>query len=183
MGTMVTSSAKDPEKWHRSSVGRVLSRLRRENRWTLAEVSKRTGVSISALSKIENNVSLPAYGVLTRLADGLGVDFVELLGERPPAFAPGMRTVTISGQGVPYDTPIGRYLAVGAELAAKKMQPMVVTVPPKKKRAPQFRSSHSGEEFLYVLEGTVEFYYEPHAPLILNQGDSVYFDGASRHGF
>ncbi len=165
------------------SVGEVLSRIRRENRWTLAEVSRRTSVSISTLSKIENNQSAPAYGVLTRLANGLGVDFVELLGGHAPVFAPGMRAVTLAGKGVPYETPIGKYLAIGSELAAKAMQPMVVSVPPKGKRAPQFRSSHSGEEYLYVLEGVVEFYLEPYAPLILNPGDSVYFDGSSRHGF
>ncbi len=180
---MKAKPTKMPKTETRSSVGDALSRMRRDNSWTLADVSKLTGVSISALSKIENNVSAPAYGVLTRLAAGLGVDFVELLGEHPPTFASGMRAVTRSGQGVPYETPIGRYLAVGAELAAKTMQPMVVVVPPKSKRAPQFRSSHNGEEFLYVLEGTVEFYLEPYEPLILNKGDSVYFDGASRHGF
>ena len=166
-----------------SSVGTVLSDIRHRNRWTLAEVSRRTGVSISTLSKIENNVSAPAYGVLTRLAAGLGVDFVELLGEQAPVFAPGMRAVTRAGKGTPYETPVGKYLAIASELAAKTMQPMVVSVPLKGKRAPQFRSSHSGEEFLFVIDGVVEFYLEPYAPLILNPGDSVYFDGSSKHGF
>ena len=140
-------------------------------------------MSISTLSKIENKLSAPAYGVLTRLASGLGVDFVELLGGHPPVFAPGMRAVTRAGAGMAYETPIGKYLAIGSELAAKTMQPMVVSVPPKGKRAPQFRSSHSGEEFLHVIDGVVEFYLEPYAPLILNPGDSVYFDGSSKHGF
>lgn len=165
------------------SVGRILAGIRRENRWTLAEVARRTGVSISTLSKIENNHSAPAYGVLTRLATGLGIDFVELLGTRAPVFAPGMRAVNRFGTGTPYETPIGKYLAIASDLAAKTMQPMVVTVPPKGKRPSQFRSSHSGEEFLFVIEGVVEFYLEPYAPLILNPGDSVYFDGSSRHGF
>ncbi|TDR34831.1 helix-turn-helix domain-containing protein [Aquamicrobium defluvii] len=165
------------------SVGEILSGIRRENRWTLAQVSERTGVSISTLSKIENNISAPTYGVLTRLAAGLGVDFVEFLDMQAPVFAPGMRAVTRAGAGSAYETPIGRYLAMASELAAKTMQPMVVTVPLKRKRAPQFRSSHSGEEFLFVIEGTVEFYLEPYAPLLLNPGDSVYFDGSSKHGF
>lgn len=176
-------SADAPPKVTGGSVGEVLSTIRRENRWTLAEVSSRTGVSISTLSKIENNHSAPAYGVLTRLAAGLGVDFVELLGMRAPVFTPGMRAVNRVGTGTPYETPIGKYLAIASELAAKTMQPMVVTVPPKRKRPPQFRSSHSGEEFLFVIEGVVEFYLEHYAPLVLNPGDSVYFDGLSKHGF
>ena len=62
-----------------SDPGKFISRLRKEKGWTLAEVSKKTGVAISTLSKIENNKSSPTYEVLVRLAEGLGLDFVELM--------------------------------------------------------------------------------------------------------
>jgi len=45
------------------------------------------------------------------------------------------------------------------------------------------RSAHRGEEFVYVLEGDVVFSMEPYSPLALSQGDSIYFDGSSAHGF
>ena len=75
-----------PEE-RQSSVSQIISDLRKKNGWTLAEMSKRTGVSISSLSKIENGQSQPAYSVLTRLASGLDVDFAELVGAEAPQAA------------------------------------------------------------------------------------------------
>lgn len=54
--------------------GALLFRLRRKNGWTLAEVSKRTGVAVSTLSKIENGKSSPNYDVLLRLCRGLDLN-------------------------------------------------------------------------------------------------------------
>ena len=112
------------------NIGKALQRLRKDNGWTLSTVSAKTGVAISTLSKIENNQSSPNYDVLTRLADGLGVDFVELVrGGSFSTFAPGSRTINRSGETVRYATPMGEYHALSSELAKKSLQPMLVRVP------------------------------------------------------
>jgi len=184
-GQTDAASADDSLESERDPIaaGHVLARLRRENSWTLSEVSRRTGVSISTLSKIENNQSSPAYGVLTRLAEGLGIDFVELIGATPVRFASAARVITRAGTGTSYVTPMGAYEALATELAAKALQPMIVEIPVEKRRADKVRSTHRGEEFIYVLSGAVIFYMDPYAPLELGTGDSVYFDGAASHGF
>ncbi len=74
-----------------TAVGRILSDLRRSKGWTLSEVSKMTGVAISTLSKIENGQTQPAYSVLTRLAAGLEIDFVDLLGGSTTSGFPARR--------------------------------------------------------------------------------------------
>jgi transcriptional regulator with XRE-family HTH domain len=163
--------------------GRVLQRLRHEHNWTLAEVSRRTGVSIATLSKIENGRSAPAYGVLTRLADGLGIDFVELIGSPKRPFAGASRAVTRAGQGTPFRNAMGSYEALASELAAKSLQPLVIDIPVRRRGAERVRSSHRGEEFVYVLDGDVTFIMDPYAPITLTAGDSVYFDCAASHGF
>lgn len=164
-------------------VGEILSRIRFENRWTLAEVSRRTGVSISSLSKIENNHSTPAYSVLVRLAEGLGIDFSELMGGSTQKFASAARVITRRGEGTAYVNKMGAYEALATGLAAKSMQPMVIDIPRRSGNAKTVRSAHKAEEFVYVLEGTVTFFMEPYAPVELGAGDSVYFDSASEHGF
>jgi len=164
-------------------VGAILSRLRFENRWTLAEVSRRTGVSISALSKIENNQSTPAYSVLVRLADGLGIDFADLIGSSTQKFASAARVITRAGEGTTYVNKMGAYEALASGLAAKSMQPMVIDIPKRMGNAKTVRSAHRAEEFVYVLDGEVTFFMEPYTPVVLKTGDSVYFDGASEHGF
>ena len=171
----------DPES---QPIGQVLAGHRRENGWTLAEVSRRTGVSISALSKIENGQSRPAYDVLTRLAAGLDIDLGELLGGgRQPRFESAVRAITRVGEGPVFSTDMGRYEMLATELAAKSLTPMVIEIPPPTPSRPHVRSTHSGEEFVYVLEGEVVFNMRPYAPVVLSAGDSVYFDGSSDHGF
>ena len=172
------------DKKHASyQVGKALQRLRKDNGWTLAVVSAKTGVAISTLSKIENNQSSPNYDVLVRLAEGLGVDFVEFFKTRSfTAFAPGSRTINRTGDTIVYDSALGEYHVLSDELAKKTLQPMLVCVPGGKE-APDILSNHGGEEFIYVLSGTLKFFMEPYSATVLEQGDSVHFDGSMPHGF
>ena len=170
------------DRQERNNIGRALQRLRKDNDLTLAAVSARTGVAISTLSKIENNQSSPNFDVLTRLAEGLGLDLITLLGDSFCTFASGARTINRVNQGVRYNTPIGAYEALSNEIAMKALQPTLIQVPTGK-REPTAMSSHAGEEFVYILRGTVRFYMEPYSPTVLEQGDSVHFDSLMRHGF
>ena len=170
------------DRLERSNIGKALQRLRKNNDLTLAAVSERTGVAISTLSKIENNQSSPNFDVLARLADGLGLDLIALLGDSFYTFAHGARTITRAGGGVRYETPLGVYEALSSEIAMKALQPAVVHVPAGR-REPATMSSHAGEEFLYILRGTVRFHMEPYSPTVLEQGDSVHFDSLMQHGF
>lgn len=177
-------SAPDDGVGQELAVARILSDLRKTNGWTLAEVSRRTGVAISTLSKIENGQSQPAYSVLTRLAAGLEIDFVDLLGGSPhPRFAGAARAITRAGQGARFRNDMGLYEALATDLAAKSLQPMLIDILPRSPESPSVRSAHRGEEFVYVLSGPVVFEMSPYAPIVLATGDSVYFDGAMDHGF
>ena len=165
------------------NVGKALQQLRKNNGWTLSVVSAKTGVAISTLSKIENNQSSPNYDVLVRLAEGLGVDFVELFKSRSfTTFAPGSRTINRAGDTILYNSALGEYHILSGELAKKTLQPMLVCVPTGKD-APEILSNHGGEEFIYVLRGTLKFFMEPYSATVLDQGDSVHFDGVMPHGF
>ena len=170
------------ERHERNNIGRALQRLRKNNDLTLAAVSAKTGVAISTLSKIENNQSSPNFDVLTRLADGLGLDLLALLGESFYTFAHGARTITRAGGGVRYETPLGEYEALSSEIAMKALQPAVVRVPAGRSK-PATMSTHAGEEIIYILRGDVRFYMEPYSPTDLKQGDSVHFDSLMPHGF
>lgn len=167
-----------------TAVARILSDLRRANGWTLSDVSKKTGVAISTLSKIENGQTQPAYGVLTRLAAGLEIDFVDLLGGSVhPRFSGAARAITRAGEGTRFANDMGLYEALGTDLAAKSLQPMIIDVLPRSADSASVRSAHRGEEFVYVLAGPVVFEMNPYAPVVLASGDSVYFDGDMDHGF
>ncbi len=166
-----------------SQLSRMLRRVRRENGWTLARVAEKTRIAVSTLSKIENNQTSPNFDVLMRLCDGIGLDLSELLGGGSFAnFARGSRTVNRKADGVECENDRGRYCLLSGELAQKALQPVLVRVPRETIETPVLRG-HVGEEFLYVLKGPLKFYMEPYSTILLQTGESVYFDGRMPHGF
>src|SRR5216110_696953 len=58
-----------------------LRRLRREQGWSLEQLSTRAGVSRAMLSQVETGKTTPTIAVLWKIATGFGVPFAELLRE------------------------------------------------------------------------------------------------------
>ena len=42
---------------------------------------------------------------------------------------------------------------------------------------------HSGEEFIYVLQGAVEVHTEFYDPVVLHEGESIYIDSNMGHAY
>ena len=55
----------------------------------------------------------------------------------------------------------------------------IVTVDPKEDAIPSL-NSHAGQEFNYILEGTVKIFIKDNE-IILNEGDSIFFDATCEH--
>lgn len=64
-------------------LGERLKQIRLANQWTLEEVSQRTGLARSTLSKIENDQVSPTFSVVQKLTTGLNIDLPQLL--TPPS--------------------------------------------------------------------------------------------------
>src|ERR1700761_3709651 len=69
----------------RASLGDLLRGLRLRNRWTLREMSGRTGIPLSTLSKVERDELSLTYDKLSQLAERLQIDVAELFAARRPA--------------------------------------------------------------------------------------------------
>lgn len=61
-----------------------------------------------------------------------------------------------------------------------KGRTFLVTVTPDTEETPVNYNSHAGQEFNYILEGTVKIFINDHE-IILNEGDSIYFDSGNKH--
>ncbi|TFH86095.1 XRE family transcriptional regulator [Billgrantia azerbaijanica] len=163
-------------------LGERLKELRLANQWTLEDVSQRTGLARSTLSKIENDQISPTFTAVQKLINGLGIDLPQLL--TPPRAQPrtmGRRDLTRSGGGQHHPTPTYEHELLSCELAQKRMIPFKTIV-----RARSFDEfsewvRHDGEEFLMVLDGEICLYTEFYEPLALAQGDSIYFDSDMGH--
>lgn len=83
----------------------------------------------------------------------------------------------MSGRGTTYGYI---YENLALEKKGKNMEPFIVTVGFEHPVNIQTDFCHQGEEFLYVLEGTMEFFFKGRS-YILEQGDSAYFDSDVPH--
>jgi mannose-6-phosphate isomerase-like protein (cupin superfamily) len=62
----------------------------------------------------------------------------------------------------------------------KKAEPFLVTVDPDPAKEPADFNSHPGQEFNYVLEGSMQIIIDNHE-ITLNEGDSIYFNSGFKH--
>ncbi|HEX4182804.1 MAG TPA: XRE family transcriptional regulator [Caulobacteraceae bacterium] len=167
--------------------GAALRAIRETRGWTLAEVSRRTGLTISTLSKIENaRVSLN-FDKLSRLSAALDVDMARLLDPRSspgaPERSPGRRSTTRADDGVVIETSNYKHLYHATDLLNKSFTPIVAELRARSMAEFGELIRHPGEEFAYVLEGVVEVHTDIYAPLVLHPGDSVFFDSGMGHAY
>jgi quercetin dioxygenase-like cupin family protein len=73
-----------------------------------------------------------------------------------------------------------KYQSLAAGFIDRKADPFIVTVEPNDD-APIHLNSHNGQEFNMVLEGSLLISING-KELILNEGDSIYFDATKLHG-
>ena len=162
-------------------LGERLRQLRRERGMTLEDASRLTSLAASTLSKIENDQMSPTFDVVQKLATGFDIDITELFASKSGHDAAGRRSVTLNGTGRLMETEVYRHRLIAAELKNKKILPFVTTIKARKLEDFKNWSRHSGEEFLYVLEGEICFHTEHYEPAILGVGDSIYINSNMEH--
>ena len=74
-----------------------------------------------------------------------------------------------------------KYQSLASGFRGRKADPFMVYVEPKPEDAPMERNSHEGQEFNMVTEGSMELVVGKKT-LVLNEGDSIYFDATQPHG-
>jgi len=164
--------------------GSVLKGLRLANGWTLAEVSRRTGLPVSTLSKVENDKMSLSYDKLARISRGLDIDIGQLFSSEvnpPLSLATGRRSITRAGEGrlIETETYVTTYCAT--DLLNKRFVPLIAEIHARSTAEFSEMIRHPGEEYAFVLEGTVELHTDLYAPVILETGDSIYFDSGMGH--
>ena len=180
--SLETATASDPDHFVEPlELGKRVKEIRLTKGWTLEEVSKRTGIARSTLSKIENDQVSPSFAIVQKLIGGLGMDLPQLFVEAQEHSMAGRRDITRSGAGEPHPTATYEHELLSYSISRKKMVPFKTIV--RARNFSEFKEwvRHDGEEFLLVLSGSVVFYSEFYEPVELNEGDSVYYDATMGH--
>jgi transcriptional regulator with XRE-family HTH domain len=164
-----------------NQIGARLKEIRRTLDRTLSQVSEATGVSISNLSKIENNQISPSFDIMKRICDGLGVSIEDFVHPGEKNVVSGRKTTTREGEGDHFTSGQYDYRAHASELSRKAMVPLEILVRARSVDEFDHWSQHRGEEFVYVLSGAIEVHTEHYAAFRLERGESAYFDSSMRH--
>lgn len=168
-------------------IGQIIRQLREENGISLEELSARAGISVEKLDKIENNQTNPSLGILIKISRALGSRLTTLLdgrGEDHTAVITRRddfgENPTFAGNEAGKNSHL-RFFALAKNKVDRHMEPLVLEVAPCKEVCTEgMVSEHSGEEFLYVLEGEVVLYYATDK-FHLCAGDSIYYNSVVPH--
>jgi len=181
--TSTSSAANQPTDSRSIKIGARIKLFRTDYGWTLDKLCEASGVSRSALSKIENGQVSPTFEVILKVANGLGVDIVDLIGVTRPNAPSGRRSISRNGDAPTHQTDQYTMEVYAADLAQKSIQPFRVTI--KARSFEEFADwdRHETEDFVYVLENKVIFYSEWYGPTTLDPGDSIYIDSRMGHAF
>lgn len=163
------------------SIARKIKELRTAQKLSLVRLAQMTGFTKGYLSRIENSAKPPPIYTLSKITAALGADVSKLLSDE--VFSEESSEITITrneehsitdGRGTPYGYV---YEPLAPKKLGKNMEPFFITVSFESRNDFQ----HEGEEFLYVLEGKLEFFFKDKS-YILEKDDSVYFDSVFPHG-
>lgn len=168
------------------TIGGLLRSLRARNKWTLKQMSERSGIPLSTLSKIEHDRLSLTYDRLQQLSERLNIRMSELFAESEDTSAPAVtarRSIGRVRDAVRIDSKNYEYFYLCPELRRKRMVPSVANLRARSldEFGPFLR--HAGEEFIYVLKGTVVLHTEFYDPLTLEEGESVYIDSNMGHAY
>ncbi|GEO86156.1 MULTISPECIES: helix-turn-helix domain-containing protein [Alphaproteobacteria] len=159
-------------------VGRRIRALRLESGLSLAELAARAGISIGALSQIERGMTSLRVKVIWPLAAALNVEPSVLISEGNDMSsdiycvrAANRRDLPVHSEGIRKQL----LSPPGATLTG-----MTVEVEPNGGTSEAY--SHSGHEFGFVLNGSVELVVDA-TKYMLRQGDSFAFKSTLLHSF
>ena len=175
-------------KAEQPTLGKLVRGLRARNGWTLKEMSDRSGIPVSTLSKVEHDRLTLTYDKLLQLSQRLNIRVSELFAEDDAAGgseAPvtARRSIGSLDRAVRVTTPNYDYYYLCNELRRKRMIPIFTRI--RAKSADEFGEfvRHPGEEFLYVVKGEIVVHTEFYDPITLGEGKSVYLDSSMGHAY
>jgi transcriptional regulator with XRE-family HTH domain len=167
-------------------IGRAVKEFRHKKQITLQDLAARTGIPKSVLAEIENGDVVPPVATLLKLAKAFNVGMASFFEEE----AAGTKiSVTRSGERIRikrrphhHEGEVDYiYESLETHKADKHMEPLLVDFQPLDTGNMIF-TNHEGEEFVFVLEGRLEFRTDDRVE-ILEPGDTIYFESDINHSF
>jgi transcriptional regulator with XRE-family HTH domain len=166
-------------------IGGKIRELRKKAGFILQDLSNRTGLSKPLLSQIEKEVVSPPIATLLKISKALNVNigffFEDNYPEEKVVLVRKDESQVIDSRFFGREESGYYYEALAYKKSKKFIEPFLVEF--KRKNAEKLSYfSHEGEEFIYLLEGVLEFRTEDRQ-YVLYPGDSLYFESSIPHAY
>jgi len=159
-------------------MGQKIRQLRLDKGLTLEAAAQRAGCTPGFLSQVERSQAVPSITMLYAIAQALGVKvtyfFPTMVHDTKVVRADEREVFRFEGSPIAYSLLSTSFPDRKLESLLLQMDPVDGTLP-----FDEFRS-HPGEEFVYVLEGTLRLWVGD-AVYDLNSGDSIHFTSTVKH--
>lgn len=164
-----------------TAIAENVRRLRRQEGLSVGDMAVKVGISKAMLSKIENAQTSCSLSTLARLATAFDVSVTSLFRgsdlERSAVFVKAGEGPAIIREG---SREGHEYELLGSLRGEhKRLECLMVTLTEKSVTQPLFQ--HPGTEFIYMLEGTMD-YAHSRSVYRMNPGDALQLDGEGAHG-
>ena len=164
-------------------IGEKLTTLRESLQLSREDLADRSGCEVALIAQIEDGAIVPSLAPLIKVTRCLGVRLGTLLDDDTgigPAVVRAGEAVAAkrlkSLETGTADAPLDFFSLAPGKLS-RHMDPFMIDVSPD---GPRKLSQHEGEEFIYVLSGTLVIEYGTEV-YTLHTGDSIYYDSIVPH--
>ncbi len=162
------------------TIGERIKKKRNEKDFSLRELASRVDLSASFLSQIEQGKASPSIENLKKIATYLEVKVSYLIEDEDESLG----SYHIRKEDRRYVESIDSKTSIALLTSSKiekNMEPIMYEIKPGGESG-RGSFNHNGEEFIYIVEGTLDIYIEDQLTT-LNEGDSFYFKSTLNHRF
>jgi len=168
----------------RHEVGARLRAVRKQQKLTLKQLSERSGVAVSTLSKMELAQVAVSYDKLAAAARALQVDIAQLFRPLQPRVVPPAQAVVVKtrvDEVAGYDTGGYEYYPIAGDFPQRAMTPLYARIFARDLVEFDDYVRHPGQEFALVIAGRVRIQFENGESVSIGPRETAYFDSSVGH--
>jgi transcriptional regulator with XRE-family HTH domain len=166
------------------NIGEKILALCNSRNLSINDLVDSTGLTEVQIKRVIESKTIPSLSPLIKIARSLGVRLGTFLDDEVE-LGPVVHRSNEVQQPASFSSQLSDanshlyFYALAARKTNRHMEPFFIDIQPSSTHEPIF-SSHEGEEFIFVLDGTVKIDYG-NQTFFLHPGDSIYYDSIVNH--
>ena len=168
-----------------NKIGAKVRQLREAKQMTLEQLAEQSQCQADQIRQIEDGALLPSLAPLLEISRALGIRLGTLVDDEPlegPVVFKSSdfpRVIRFSGKDPKATSSNLDFYTMAAGKKDRHMEPFMIDVKPRTEDMPPL-AGHEGEEFIFVLSGTIRINYGK-TSYELHAGESIYYDSIVPH--